>query len=570
MSRIIKSFVVFIFVFAITQVTFAAVYTVTKTADTDDGFCNFDCSLREAIRAANASPSNDVIDFDFNVFVNPQTITLSGSELVIVNNGTLRITGLSADRLTIDGDNASRIISNGPNAVTFISDITFTNGNGVGAAGSGRGGAIYNNGGILTLNNLVITGNRANLGGGTNSAGSGSVITINNSVISNNTSTSSGGGMQNFSNSMLIVNNSTINGNTSGSATGGGGIQANGMVKITNSTITLNNASGGSGGGISYNGTGMTLTNVTIVGNTSTDNGGGVHKSISTPNAFWRNTIVAENNGAENSPDVTGAINSEGNNLIGNIGISTGWITSDIRNQSPVLSPLGFYGGRGLTYIPLSGSPALNGGQNCVINQSCESNNAPISASFDQRGASRPSNSVVDIGAVEASDSYFATLPDALFGQNYNLTIAPDSTGFVYLLEDGGFGGINLISGAKSTSLTGFPTRLGGDSARVQITNGSNSTVVNYFITVYGSGLFSVSGTLSTTDGQPIRMAIITLTDDSGNVLIARSNPFGNFRFDNVPSGIHYVTAYAKGFQFDTKGINVLGDITDLNIRLSP
>ncbi len=563
MSRIIKSFVVFIFVFVMAQMSFAAVYTVTKTADTDDGVCNSDCSLREAISAANASPSDDVIDFDFNVFVNPQTIILSGSELVIANNGTLRISGFTADRLTIDGNNSSRIISNGPNAVTFISDVTFTNGNGVGAASSGRGGAIYNNGGALTLSNLVITGNRANTGGGTNNAGSGSVMTVNNSVISNNTSTSSGGGMQNFSSSTLIINNSTINGNTSGGSTGGGAMQANGMVRITNSTITLNNAAGGSGGGISYNGTGMTLTNVTIVKNTSTNNGGGVHKSTSNPNAFWRNTIVAANEGAANSPDVTGAINSQGNNLIGNAGISTGWITSDITNQPAILSPLGFYGGRGLTYIPLSGSPALNGGQNCVINQSCEGNNAPISASFDQRGASRPSNSTVDIGAVEASDSYFATLPDAVYGQNYNLTIAPDSTGFVYLLEDGGFGGINLISGAKSTLLTGFPTRLGLDNSTIQITDGLNSTTVNYSINVFGSATFSVSGRVSSSDGQTIRLAIVTLTDESGNVLVSRTNPFGNFHFDNVPSGIYYITAHAKGFQFGTRSINVNGTITD-------
>jgi CSLREA domain-containing protein len=570
MCRIIKSFVVFIFVFVIAQATFAAVYTVTKTADTDDGFCNADCSLREAIRAADNTPTNDVIDFDFNVFVNPQTITLSGSELVITGNGTLRITGLSADRLTIDGNNASRIISNGPNAVTSISEITFKNGNGVGAANSGRGGAIYNNGGILTLNNLIITGNRANTGGGTNSAGSGSIITINNSVISNNTSNSSGGGMQNFSNSTLIISNSTINGNTSGGATGGGGMQANGMVKITNSTITSNNAPSGSGGGISYNGTGMTLTNVTIVENTSTNNGGGVHKSTSNPNAFWRNTIVAENNGASNSPDVTGGIDSEGNNLIGNAGTSTGWITSDITNQPAGLSPLGFYGGRGLTYIPLSGSPALDAGQNCVINQSCEDNNAPISANNDQRGASRPSNLTVDIGAVEASDSYFATLPNAVYGQNYNLTIAPDSSGFIYLLLDGGFGGINLVSGAKSTTLTGFPTQLGSANSTVQITNGINSTVVNYSIAVYGSGFFSVSGTVNSSSSQTIRLAIVTLTDENGNVLVARTNPFGNFYFENVPSGIHYITAYAKGFQFATKGINVLGTVTDLNINALP
>ena len=32
----------------------AATFTVTKTTDTNDGSCNADCSLREAIIAANA------------------------------------------------------------------------------------------------------------------------------------------------------------------------------------------------------------------------------------------------------------------------------------------------------------------------------------------------------------------------------------------------------------------------------------------------------------------------------------------------------------------------------------
>ena len=40
---------------------FAATFTVTKIADTNDGVCGADCSLREAIGAANALPGADVI-----------------------------------------------------------------------------------------------------------------------------------------------------------------------------------------------------------------------------------------------------------------------------------------------------------------------------------------------------------------------------------------------------------------------------------------------------------------------------------------------------------------------------
>jgi CSLREA domain-containing protein len=35
---------------------FATTFPVTKTADTDDGICDPDCSLREAIEAASTNP----------------------------------------------------------------------------------------------------------------------------------------------------------------------------------------------------------------------------------------------------------------------------------------------------------------------------------------------------------------------------------------------------------------------------------------------------------------------------------------------------------------------------------
>ena len=40
----------------------AAVFTVTKTADTADGNCDADCSLREAIIAANDANGPDVVE----------------------------------------------------------------------------------------------------------------------------------------------------------------------------------------------------------------------------------------------------------------------------------------------------------------------------------------------------------------------------------------------------------------------------------------------------------------------------------------------------------------------------
>jgi len=392
----------------------AATFTVSKTADTNDGTCDADCSLREAILAANAAASDDVIDFDATVFGSPQTILLSLGEMVIVANGSVTINGTGASMLTIDGNMASRILTIN-NGVSFITGITFIRGNGAGAANTGRAGAIYNFGGTTVINDSIITGNTASSGGGLTNAATPSSpgpaqpanLTLNRCIVSNNTSTSSGGGMQNFSTSTVTINNSTFMGNTSGGSTGGGGGQFNGGAQITNSTFANNNAPGGAGGGIQSNGTlGTILTNVTFSGNTSTNNGGGIHRGTTNVNFFIRNSIVAGNNGTAASPDVTnsaGGLNSEGNNIIGTTGASTGWEMTDLLNTNPMLGALADNGGFGMTFLPMGGSPAIDAGQNCVLDLSCATSNPPQAVTTDQRGITRPQGPTVDIGSVEVA-----------------------------------------------------------------------------------------------------------------------------------------------------------------------
>ena len=62
----------------------ASTFTVTKTADTNDGVCNADCSLREAMTAANASPGADTITFAIPGG-GPHVITVS-SDLPIISD----------------------------------------------------------------------------------------------------------------------------------------------------------------------------------------------------------------------------------------------------------------------------------------------------------------------------------------------------------------------------------------------------------------------------------------------------------------------------------------------------
>lgn len=378
----------------------AATFTVTKVADTNDGLCDADCSLREAVAAAGASVDDDTIVFDAAVFGSAQTITLSGTDIVIAGNGSLVVEGPGADLLTVSGNNASRIFTNSTGAVTTLQGMRLTEGNGVSAVNTGRAGAVYNNGGTLTLRALAITGNAAANGGGLNTASAGTTV-VESSVISNNTASGSGGGLQNFSTSFLTVVDSTISGNVSNGTTGGGAGQINGTVRIINSTISGNSAP--SGGGFSSNGTLLEIVNSTITGNSSVNNGGGLHRATTNVNAFLRNTIIAGNAGTAASPDVTASasISSLGHNLIGVTGTSTGWIGTDLLDTDPLLGPLEDNGGPTLTHSIPDGSPAIDAADACVLDSSCASNNAPFNITADQRGEPRPAGAGVDIGAFE-------------------------------------------------------------------------------------------------------------------------------------------------------------------------
>src|SRR5690606_20096731 len=411
MSKKFVNFSLFTLLIAVFSVAAsAATYTVTKIADTNDGTCDADCSLREAVGAANASPDDDVIVFS-SLFDSKQTITLAGTEIVFAANGSLSLVGPGAGLLTVSGNNASRIISTGPNVTATISGITFTAGNGVGTLNSGRAGAIYNAGGTILIENCVITGNSASNGGGLNNSSAGPTpavpgnLTLRFTTVSNNTATGSGGGMQNFSTSTVTIDRSAFIGNTSNGTTGGGGGQFNGAVLITNSTFANNSAPSGSGGGMQSNGgLGAIITNSTFSGNSSLNNGGGIHRGTTNVNFFIRNTIVAGNNGTATSPDVTnsaGGIQSQGNNLIGVTGTSSGWVASDLLGTDPMLGPLGSNGGPTQSFVPMAGSPAIDAGQNCVLDLSCAANNPPEAVVTDQRGVSRPQGPIVDIGSVE-------------------------------------------------------------------------------------------------------------------------------------------------------------------------
>lgn len=463
MSKAASFFACFLFVFCFSLTASAAAYTVTKTADTSDGVCDADCSLREAIFTANATPDNDTIEFSA-LFSSIQTITLASGELVVGNNGSLTINGPGPELLTISGNNASRILSSGANVVVNINNLRFTAGNGVGAVNTGRGGAVYNVGGTMVITNSVFTGNTAANGGALNNAASaspsvGANLTIIGCSFTGNSSTSSGAAMQNFSTSTLHLRNTTISGNTSSGTGIAGAFQANGTVTITNSTISGNSAPSGTGGGVYYNGSSLIMTNTTIVNNSSSVGGGGLHRTGTNPTANVRNSIIANNNGAASTPDAFGAITSQGNNIVGNVGTSTGWVMSDLQNVNPQLGGLAANGGLGQTHLPLTESPALDAGQNCVVDSSCSAANPPVNVTTDQRGITRPQNAIVDIGAVEVAAASAVTVTGNVYdssgypvkGATVSLTDSSNVTRYTKTNTFGAYSFSNVPFGANYT-----------------------------------------------------------------------------------------------------------------------
>ena len=556
----------------------AATYIVTKTADTNDGACNSDCSLREAIAVANGTAANDLIVFAIPLFASPQVITLSGTELVVANNGSLTIYGPGANRLTINGNNSSRILVSGANVVVNIHNLRFTGGNGVGATNSGRGGAIYNVGGTMLLKNSILTGNSGANGGALNNAASASPsvpanLTIDNCIFSFNSATSSGGAMQNFSTSTLHIRNSSVHNNNSSNAGIAGAFQANGTVTITNTTFANNTASvaGGTGGGVYFNGTSMVMTNSTLVNNSCPTGGGGLHRTGTAATANVRNSIISDNAGAAGTVDVSGAITSQGNNIIETVGASTGWIASDLQNVDPLLVPFGAYGGSGMSSALVAASPANNGGQNCVVDLSCATANPPVAVTTDQRGAQRIG--VVDIGAFETNTDYYAVLPSARVNQPYNLIFVPNVGSFTYA-HSGGMLPKNMMvtTGGVAGSINGTPPTRGTFNFRVTASGLGSSADLNYTLNVLDDlNIVPVLGRVTTPTGEPVRRAYIIFTDPSGGIRYAITNPFGYYYFGDLQAGQTYtVELQSKVYSFTPQTVTITDATSSLDFVTDP
>jgi hypothetical protein len=231
-------------------------YYVGSTADTStatdcDDPANTDCTLRDAIYAANDNSGYaDTIYFNSSISGTPIVL---GSDLPIIDD-PVYIVGNGPNADTISGDDSYRIfnidVTNSGDSVS-ISSLKLVDGYG------DNGGAIRDEDAVLSVYNTQVSGSTAaKYGGGIyvkgNDPYNGTNTQITYSTISDNYAGNGGGGLYGFE-SIGTIGTSTISGN---SASGIGGGASTYTPSFTYSSTFSGNSSQYAGGFADLNGYG--------------------------------------------------------------------------------------------------------------------------------------------------------------------------------------------------------------------------------------------------------------------------------------------------------------------------
>ena len=433
-------------------------FMVNVTEDSDDGLCatlpgGNDCTLREAINAANAMAGANTITFnilDDDVCANGAqtsaclnalalndctadnvcTITLNSTLPVLTDSAMTTIDGTGA-QITVSGNSSVQILAVNSGAGLTVRKLTLRDG----AAPIDLGGAIRNRG-TLVVRDSLFQGNASSYGGAIGGTGA---LDVSGSTFLDNEADVTGGAIAIVNVSLLaanevqaavvynhIVDSSTFADNNARSGNGGA-IYSGFPLQVTNSTFKGNEAEYFGGALDTRND--LRVENSTFFDN-SARNGGGISalRGVLFNLTFAGNDIVtpvaatmeatASFGGAVfgfgavnlNSPATVGQIQLDNSLfLAGNGGLNCatsgpvivdngGNVSDDATcattanskaNTDPLLEALGDNGGPTETMALQEGSPALDFATATV---------RPL----DQRGITRPQGSGPDSGAFES------------------------------------------------------------------------------------------------------------------------------------------------------------------------
>jgi uncharacterized repeat protein (TIGR01451 family)/CSLREA domain-containing protein len=336
-------------------------YSVTRDDDPSPGACAMaDCSLREAVIAANASTA-----VDDSIFMGGRTVTLTiggdgengalmgDLDLGTGNSGDIHIVSGTivsgsghADRIIhVHSNQAARltavnlrdgnVVDDATNAsggnLLSQGELTMINGEVTGGRASSNGGGISADGDSATLSGMTISGNESRGGGG---VANGTEMTVSDSYFFDNDALDGrGGALDHTALESLTVSGSHFQGN---SAFFGGAIAFQGgnqSAQVVYDSSLIGNTAVGSGGGI-FAQSQANLWNVTVAENTVTSptgEGGGVEIQVANGPVALKHLTIARNSAAAGPQVNISAGTLEAVNMliagacrIGDLGIVTG------------------------------------------------------------------------------------------------------------------------------------------------------------------------------------------------------------------------------------------------------
>ena len=471
--------------------TETGVYTVTRTDDpTPDGCAIDDCSLREAVIAANADTGsyNPVIAFvDLSgVYTLAQvgdddTAALGDLDITPLDNDrTILILGNGGRETVIDGGGIDRVFDVQAGARVRMQHVTIQHGQ------TNADGAGVHNLGELTL--------------------------ADSNVLSNTSAFGLGAGI--YNSGRLIANRSRISGNqvldASGSAIANAG---GGQAELTNST--LDGKANISAGLTVYNvdvSSAMTLTHVTIYNSATVSDS---ELIIDAGSVYMANSVIADSAPIDSAvPLCRGTITSGGYNVFVRACSTTGVTSTDQIISIPGLGTLSNAGGHSDVYVLSSSSPLIDAipQADCVVSET------------DQRQIVRPQDGnrdetySCDIGAYESqgtSDSAPITLTVDLshgglstLGQTSDFTATlnyHDLNGFTYAWDFGD----GISDSSTSTVISHTYANAGSYTAWVTASNGITEASASTFVTITnlppvshaGSDQLVATGAVTVLDG---------------------------------------------------------------------
>ena len=448
----------------------------------DVEFPEDDCTLREAVIAVER----------FNaVNVPAGHYTLSRGALVV--DDFIQIRGAGARTTIIDAAGTSRVFYlDGVASVDLdIGGVTVTGGDASEGdqPDTGQGGAFrLVEDAELTLHQSAVVGNTAGEnGGGISSDGE---VTVEQSLIANNHVTSGGapegGGIYVAAGGQLTIRNSTVSGNT----------------------VTDTDGDSAQGGGI-YIADQLELEHATVAGNAAVE-GGGLYQAASVGiEVSMTNTLLAENGGGACAGG-TSQLETD-HNLADDDSCELGG-PGDQQVTDATIAPLDNYGGPTDTHALISGSPAIDGSNNC---------GAP-----DQRGVLR-SSPPCDIGAYEGTaagsvghldSNPFDIYADGLGALQFRFDGREEGV-FYPPNSDAAHAGLEIVEGSTyyplgdDARLTMSGPTVGPTTITSTYTLGSNLEVAEQISHAAGSSFVDLHYEITNTSGVPVSFRAGELSD---------------------------------------------------------